>query len=329
MVNGPLTRAAIEIAAQERISAAEAYGANAKVSDIPNLNGLVELARRKGVDIQPTLLRVMTDLYVQKPMHSAEEDRQFTELALRLIDVVDEPTRAVVTERIASHPGAPEAVRLRLLGDQIALSAPNAPHGPTAERTADRRSAACELSELFFSAGSQERRLILANLPYALIQPAPAIAPATGRDAARRLEVAALDQDSEAFAQELERTILIDRGLARRLTSDPGGEPIVVVATVLAMPADVFQRILLCLNAAISQSVQRVYELAELFEDVTPDMALRLLAIWQASWPSKQPSQRPASHRPQAHAVDTRSAPSARPIVRWVELARTRGAEGV
>jgi hypothetical protein len=297
------------------------------VSDIPNLNGLVELARRKGVDIQPTLLRVMTDLYVQKPMHSAEEDRQFTELALRLIDVVDEPTRAVVTERIAGHPGAPEAVRLRLLRDQIALTAPIRPPGPTAERFAGNRNAAGELSELFFSAGSQERRLILTNLPYALMQPAPAIAPVTGQDSVRRLEIAALNQDSEAFAMELERTISIERELARRLIFDPGGEPIVVIATVLTMPASVFQRILLCLNAAISRSVQRVYELADLFEEMTPDMALRLLAIWQASQLPKQPAQRPVGHQPQAHTADTRAVPPARPNIRWDELAMTRNAE--
>ena len=33
----------------------------------PNLDGLTELANRDGVDIKPTLLRVMTDLYAQKP----------------------------------------------------------------------------------------------------------------------------------------------------------------------------------------------------------------------------------------------------------------------
>jgi hypothetical protein len=295
------------------------------VSDIPNLNGLVELARGKGVDIQPTLLRVMTELYVQKPMHSAEEDRQFTELALRLIDVVDEPTRALVTERIASHPAAPEAVRLRLLRDQIALRASIEP--PGAERITRSRNAACELSELFFSAGSSERRLILTNLPYALMRPALAIAPATGQVLVRRLEIAALHQDSEAFAKELERAISIERELARRLILDPGGEPIVVIAAILTMPADVFQRILLCLNAAISQSVQRVYELAELFQEITPDMALRLLAIWQASRPPKQPVQRPVSHQPQAHAVDTRAVSPARPNVRRDELAKTRNAE--
>ena len=56
---------------------------------IPNLDGLTELANRDGVDIKPTLLRVVTDLYVQKPVHSAEEERHYTELAVRLIDQVD------------------------------------------------------------------------------------------------------------------------------------------------------------------------------------------------------------------------------------------------
>ena len=41
---------------------------------IPNLDGLTELANRDGVDIKPTLLRVMTDLYAQKPVHTVEEE---------------------------------------------------------------------------------------------------------------------------------------------------------------------------------------------------------------------------------------------------------------
>jgi hypothetical protein len=297
------------------------------VSDIPNLSGLVELARRKGVDIQPTLLRVMTDLYVQKPVHSPEEDQQFTELVLRLIDLVDEPTRAVVTERIASHPGAPDAVRLRLLRDQIALSGPTKPVRPTSERFAGDGNAARELSELFFAAGPQERRMILLNLPYSLLRPAPAIAPSSKRDSVSRLEIAALNQDSEAFAQELERAIAIERGLAHRLISEPGGEPLVVIATILAMPAEVFQRILLCLNATISQSVQRVYELSALFEEITPDMALRLLSIWHASRSSNPPVQRPPGHQPQSHSFDARAVPRARPKVRWGDLVKAGGAE--
>ena len=74
------------------------------VSTMPNLQGLVELANRDGVDIRPTLLRVMTDLYVQKPTHSADEERHYTELALRLIDLVDRRTRSIVAEKIAATP---------------------------------------------------------------------------------------------------------------------------------------------------------------------------------------------------------------------------------
>ena len=50
------------------------------------LDNLVDLACRDGVDVRPTLLRVLTDLYIQKPIHSAEEETQFVELVLGLID---------------------------------------------------------------------------------------------------------------------------------------------------------------------------------------------------------------------------------------------------
>ena len=92
--------------------------------NLPNLNGLVELGNRDGVDIRPTLLRVMTDLYVQKSRHTEQEEQHFTELALRLIDLVDAKTRAIVADKIASCPTAPAAVRHRLLKELISLEAP-------------------------------------------------------------------------------------------------------------------------------------------------------------------------------------------------------------
>ena len=36
--------------------------------------------------MRSALLRVLTDLYVQKPKHTADEERHYTELALRLIE---------------------------------------------------------------------------------------------------------------------------------------------------------------------------------------------------------------------------------------------------
>ena len=64
-----------------------------------------------------------------------------------------------------------------------------------------------------------------------------------------------------------------------------------------SMKAAVLQRILLCLNPAIGQSVQRVYELALLHEEIDSETALRLLAIWQASHPAQKA--KPAAYQPQ------------------------------
>ena len=73
----------------------------------PGFDGLMTLSRREGVDIRPTLLRVLTDLYVQASAHSGDEERQFVELTSRLIDQVDDATRAAVRARLAIYPGTP------------------------------------------------------------------------------------------------------------------------------------------------------------------------------------------------------------------------------
>lgn len=173
--------------------------------------------------------------------------------------------------------------------------------------------------------------MILLNLPYAPLPLAAAIAPAVAREAVRQLEIAALGRDREVFSQVLERALGIGRRQAQQLIEDPSGEPIVVVAVVLAMPSVVLQRILLCLDASISQSVQRVYELADLQYEITAEAALRLLAIWQASRGTRS-EPRPLAHQPQLHADQTqlagaRMAPAARAKVPWQELAEARKPE--
>src|ERR1700721_1235477 len=69
----------------------------------PGFDGLMTLSRREGVDIRPTLLRVLTDLYVQASAHSEDEARQFVELSSRLIDEVDDATRAAVASEIPAQ----------------------------------------------------------------------------------------------------------------------------------------------------------------------------------------------------------------------------------
>src|SRR5215470_33063 len=80
----------------------------------PGFDGLMTLSHREGVDIRPTLLRVLTDLYVQASTHSSDEARQFIELTSRLIDEVDDATRAAVRARLAIYPLTPVEIMRQL-----------------------------------------------------------------------------------------------------------------------------------------------------------------------------------------------------------------------
>src|SRR5882724_10122951 len=80
----------------------------------PGFDGLMTLSRREGVDIRPTLLRVLTDLYVQAHKHTPDEERQFVELTSRLIEQVDDATRAAVRARLAIYPGTPLKTMIQL-----------------------------------------------------------------------------------------------------------------------------------------------------------------------------------------------------------------------
>src|SRR5262247_3822833 len=84
--------------------------------------GFEDLGHGDGVDMRPTLLRVLTDLYLQRPTHTLEDERYYTELALRLIDATDTPERAALAARLAPCPSAPRAVLERLARDTIEVA---------------------------------------------------------------------------------------------------------------------------------------------------------------------------------------------------------------
>jgi hypothetical protein len=283
------------------------------------LDGLVDLACRDGVDVRPTLLRVLTDLYVQKPTHSEDETIQYVELALGLIDAVDAPTRAAVATSLAAYPAAPAAVLKRLAS---AASAPDArqihadvgvedrieaPKSDKAEATAEPDS----LTDLFFAAGAEERRLILLNLDAAAERSARFAAPASA-DIIKRLETAALQRSAGEFARTLERALRLDQRIAERVTRDPSGEPIVVAAKALAMKAAVLQRILLFINPAVGQSVQRVYELAHLYDEMSREAAEHMLTIWRQGQTPKRPVHEPVYSEPSERGARELATPSPR-----------------
>jgi len=258
----------------------------AKSSAYSPLDGLLDLACRDGVDIRPTLLRVLTDLYVQKRAHTAEEETQYVELARGLIDAVDAATRAAMAARLSAYPAAPPEIlkRLAIPSAQPVAQAPReAPPAPAARN---------DLLELFFAAKSEERQLILTNLDVPA-EPAARRAPPASSEVIRHLENAALQRNPGEFARMLERALGIGHALAERITRDPSGEPIVVAAHALGMSAAVLHRILLFLNPAIGHSVERVYDLARLFDEVTPAAGAHMLAIWRRTSGRPQPAHEP------------------------------------
>ena len=357
-----------------------------KLPNLAGFEGLIDLDRR-GVDIRPTLLRVLTDQYLHRRIHTPDEERQYTELTLRLLDETDVPARAAVATRLAAHANAPRAIILRLARDILAVAEPvlrSSPQlaradldaiarerGPTyaaiiAERTSAQstphsasrpstpptvarpsqvqqpaqppapqqrqatpvsasRTDGCtavsaavkaktpnvkpdmnpdlrpdmtpaleakELCALFFAADSIERRLILISLEY-LPTAAPILPMVMQQADIWRLESSALQHKTEAVLRELECALGISRRMALRVVEDDSGEPIVAAAKAMELPADVLQRILLFMNPRVGQSVDRVYELAGLYADITVDAARRLIGIWRDADP---PDLRTAKH---------------------------------
>jgi len=269
----------------------------------PGFDGLITLSRREGVDIRPTLLRVLTDLYVQAHAHSGDEERQFVELASRLIDQVDDATRAVVRARLAIYPGTPVEV-LKKLGlkpfnpDQRVPVAREIPAAPSAAppvkapseaqlRLATNLSMqpkdAAEINDMFFRASASERALILHNLADTPLRASPRIPAARAARAIETLEMAAFAADVENFTLELGETLILPARIAAQVVNDPGGEPLACAMKALDMPSAVFQRVLLFLNPEFGSSVNTVYRLSRLYDRLSERSALIMLAAWRGS----------------------------------------------
>jgi hypothetical protein len=301
--------------------------------DIFGLEALTALGSRSGLDMRPTLLRVLTDLYVQRVAHTVAEERHYTELALRLLDAVDVPTRIAVARRFAGYPSPPLRVVQALARDLPNVAAeigahpllqprsaasvpPSSPREePVTHGTADTGSplarasdkidlvAAGKLSEAFFAAGALERALILRNLhivaPLASRPILGARQPAVGQE----LERAALGRRRQDFTQHLAGALRIPRDLAQRIADDTLGEPVMVAVKAFDISREVLYRILMFLNPAVGHSVERVHALAGLFDEITTASAESMVAIWQAL---RQDEHAAAKHRPLLWDDETR-----------------------
>src|SRR5439155_12146141 len=195
------------------------------------------------------------------------------------------PPRPNHVQQPAQRPTPP-----RQVSSTVQANMPNVKPERQPEMTPEME--AKELCGLFFAADSLERRLILISLEY-LPTAAPILPMVMQQADVWRLESSALQHKTEAVLRELERALGISRRTALRIVEDDSGEPIVAAAKAMELPSDVLQRILLFMNPRVGQSVDRVYELAGLYADITVDAACRLIGIWRDADP---PDPRLAKH---------------------------------
>jgi uncharacterized protein (DUF2336 family) len=285
----------------------------------PQLEILDTVTLFNAAEIRPALVRVLTHFYVQKPTHNSEEERQYTELVLRLIDSVDIATRKMIAAKLAKYPGAPAAVVRRLARDVLEVARPILERsrrltGPDllaivaecglryaaviSHRLTDKaeeKSAATE-----HGSAAETRALV----PERACVPRPVSLEAWPREPRkldsisdpllhpwaapegnvfRHLETIAIERKPAKFVCALERTLGISAKHAQRIVADEGGEPLLVAAKALGMPIDMFLRILLLVNPVIGKSLLRVFGLAKLYDALPREAAVRLVATLRSA----------------------------------------------
>ncbi len=359
------------------------------LTTLPNLDALIGLARQDGVDVRPTLVRVLTDLFVQKPAHPADEEHRYTELALWLLAGVDVPTRVAVAKKLATYPHAPRLVVRRLARDVIEVAEPvlatslsltsddllavirdfgpahaaaigtrrgsltskasrpaavatteirTVAERPAASSAAESRevqknvesvvspSAPTEvpaqngpipdvaapashddeiaiLSERFLNAGTAERRLLLERIESLAPAARESLLSGPREDLLGELEAAAMQRRPDDFAGMLEHGLRIPASRARQIVYDETGEPVVIVLKGIEAAADALVRILLFLNPRVGQSVERVFSLVDLHEQLSLPAAQQMVATWQNASAQEKPK---PEYRP-VHWNDERS----------------------
>jgi hypothetical protein len=273
---------------------------------------LTGLGERPGADMAARLLQALTALYVQRPTHTVEEQQQYLELALRLVDKVDVATRTAVAAILQRHPDAPPEVLRRLGGmqssldddiedhthssrDQHSVRSPDlaeeerAPIPASSDAVPEVRQsvpATAQIGEAFFAASAVERRRLLSLVTPLASDEVQAASEGDARIDKRlayeRLDVAALHGRFGAFSREFEGLVDIPKSLCERILNDPSGEPMVVAAKAATVPIAILQRILLLVNPAVSHSVRRVYDLTDFYHDLDRGVARALLDLWRA-----------------------------------------------
>jgi hypothetical protein len=184
---------------------------------------------------------------------------------------------------------------------------------------------ASQISDMFFAATASERAQMLHNLAETPLKPSARIPGNRMARALQILEMAAFAEDRDNFSRELCDSLLLPLQVADQIVNDPGGEPLACAAKALAMPSDMFQRVLMFLNPELGSSVHHVYRLSRLYDILSERSALIMVAAWRgATMAATRAKYRPALYDDERHRA--RSAPAqSRPTVQpGMDLTRLR-----
>jgi hypothetical protein len=124
------------------------------------------------------------------------------------------------------------------------------------------------------------------------------------------VDAAALALNPDRCAEILADALQIGAATAWRIAHDASGESILIAARALRVEPAVLHRILLFINPAIGHSVERVYELANLYDELTEQNALIVLDQWR-NRPVAPAIKRTAAYQSAYYNDERRSARSA------------------
>ena len=149
-------------------------------------------------------------------------------------------------------------------------------HGPAMESAPTR-----PLGERFLRADPAERQTLLLHLEDTgfLSDEPPWFHARTATIA--RLETAAREHNPREFARELQQSFGLSSRIAGEIAYDDSGEPLLIVAKASAMDAGVLLRILLLLNPAIGESVERVFTLYRLHQRIGLAAVAPIMTSWR------------------------------------------------
>lgn len=286
----------------------------------PNLRGLIALAKRDGVDIRPTLLRVITDLFVQEAVHSPAEVERYVELARHMIEAVDEASRAAVAMKLARYANAPRELLMLLARDTAAVAEHVLRRAHFSEADLLHLLDTLEEEHREFIAGRNDlpaavaARLAAPAEPAAIARTAPKALPwsaspptaapeapagadgnlaalplANEKDfafAVHDLEQAALGRRPDQFIDRLARVFDLSRQKAEEVVRDPSGKAVAAACRALDMPCETFSRIIMLLDPSIGHSVELVFSLAEHYSRLPVAQARVLVASWRQAEPA-------------------------------------------